>query len=504
MQAQDSTLDHVNARSLAGFALFSAAWAVYTLMHQALTYGMWLQFEDPLKLAINAAVACAAVLALGRPNAMWRFVLMLLATAGLKIWQMPYLANHLFFTLVATLSMLLCIGYRALVPSFKAGASKPLNAAAFDLFAPILRLEILALYFWVVIHKLNWDYLNPDVSCGWALYLGVIDFMDSRFGIAMPTYPWLAWPGIIGALLAEAVIPLLLAFQKTRKAGLLLGILFHLMLSFHANVFIASFSLMLYSIYILFLPSSAWAGIADGWKRSLVGRWFAAGGWRMTGVIVFAMLVYSGVIAVITALNGPIGKKQIIDTLHLYSGQVVFITWLCLAGLCLFVFLRWCRSAWSNTDRGWARVPVPLLYALPLLVLVNGVSPYIGLKTHHAFAMFSNLRTEARQTNHLFIPVSLRVVPYQDQEVTVLKSDMVRIPASPEGERMTLFELKRLIHQAKPGTSVTFKIGDEEPRTVKAEEVGDIDRLALPKYWLLKTQLYKAIPSDNDPCPCRH
>ena len=41
----------------------------------------------------------------------------------------------------------------------------------------------------------------------------------------------------------------------------------------------------------------------------------------------------------------------------------------------------------------------------------------------YAFAMFSNLRTEHGQTNHLFIPVSLRLLPYQDEPVTILASN---------------------------------------------------------------------------------
>ena len=42
--------------------------------------------------------------------------------------------------------------------------------------------------------------------------------------------------------------------------------------------------------------------------------------------------------------------------------------------------------------------------ATPLLVVLNGMCPYLGLKTDSSFAMFSNLRTEPGFANHLVMP----------------------------------------------------------------------------------------------------
>lgn len=492
-------------RSQAGFAMFASAWAVYALMHQALTYGSWFRFDDLTALAFNAVPFVLAIFALGRPSSMARFVPLLLSIAALKLWQLPYMGNHLFFTLCVTLSMLLAIAWRAVVPERGArGAGKPLSASAFDLFAPVLRIEIIVLYFWVVIHKLNWDYLNPEVSCAWELYLGVIEFMQVRFGIPMPGWSWLAYPGLYGALLAEAAIPLLLAFRKTRKLGIFFGLLFHLMLSFHNNEYIASFSFMLYAAYILFLPGAVWVSVVDRWRSGSIGGWFAGRGWRMSAAIVAGLALYGGVIVALAASTAGLNKASVIDTLHRYSDPVIFIVWLCWAVVGIAVFLRWRRSKWSDQDNGWARVPMPLFYLCPLLIWLIGWSPYVGLKTHHAFAMFSNLRTEANQTNHLFIPVSFRLVPYQDDPVAILRSDIEQLPVSVAGQRMTWFEFRRLIHEAQPGTSVTYQRAGEEPVTLKAEDVTSQAELSPPPYWLRKTQLYKAVPNANEPCPCRH
>jgi hypothetical protein len=45
-----------------------------------------------------------------------------------------------------------------------------------------------------------------------------------------------------------------------------------------------------------------------------------------------------------------------------------------------------------------------LAWLIPLLALVNGATAYLGLKTVANYSMFSNLRTEGGQTNHLLIP----------------------------------------------------------------------------------------------------
>lgn len=495
-------------RSMAGFTVFAAAWAVYTLMHQALTYGSWFKFDDLDKLAFNTAPFVLAIVALGRPSSIARFVLLLVSIAVLKIWQLPYLGNHLFFTLCVTLTMLLAVGYRAVVRG-AGNSGRSLAASSFDLFAPVVRIEIIALYFWVVVHKLNWDYLNPEVSCAWELYEGVVEFMKVRFGIPMPAWPWLAYPGIYGALLAEAVIPLLLAFRRTRKAGVFVGLLFHLMLSFHHNEYIASFSFMLYAVYVMFLPSSFWVGVVERWRAWSIGGWLTKRSWGMSGVVVAALLAYSVVIVALAAAGGGVSKASVIDTLHRYSDPVVFIVWLCYAGLAIGVFVRWRGSAWSASDHGWARVPMPAFYLLPLFVWLIGFSPYVGLKTHHAFAMFSNLRTEAGVTNHLFLPVSLRVVPYQDQPVRVIASNVVRrdflaLDVNKVGQEVTWFELRRELNKLKPGDAVTYQRRGEDPVTVKAEDVETIAELKPPPYWLRKTQLYKAVPDESKPCPCRH
>ena len=53
------------------------------------------------------------------------------------------------------------------------------------------------------------------------------------------------------------------------------------------------------------------------------------------------------------------------------------------------------------------------------LILVNGLSPHVGLETEAAFSMYSNLRTEGSHWNHLLLPSWLRLGRYQDDLASI-------------------------------------------------------------------------------------
>ncbi len=53
------------------------------------------------------------------------------------------------------------------------------------------------------------------------------------------------------------------------------------------------------------------------------------------------------------------------------------------------------------------------------LLLVNGFSPYLGLKFNYSFAMLSNLRVDDARWNHFFMPKWLRLTSH-DGHVHVL------------------------------------------------------------------------------------
>jgi len=135
------------------------------------------------------------------------------------------------------------------------------------------------------------------------------------------------------------------------------------------------------------------------------------------------------------------------------------------------------------------------------LFILNGMSPYLGLKTETSFAMYSNLRTEGGITNHLFIPVATQLFDFQKDLVEVTESSVPELRQLAD-ERLLIpyFELRRQL-SVLPEASVTFRRGD----AVHAiERVGD-RRDVLPEVSPLLQRImpFRAVDM-ADRQQCRH
>ena len=105
------------------------------------------------------------------------------------------------------------------------------------------------MYFFTVFHKLNTDFLSPDVSCSAFFYQRQVAALSF-----LPDGELLRVGLIYATLLVETAIPLLLAIRVTRGAGILLGMAFHLLLSFNPISGFYNFSSMLIPLFLLFAP----------------------------------------------------------------------------------------------------------------------------------------------------------------------------------------------------------------------------------------------------------
>jgi len=66
--------------------------------------------------------------------------------------------------------------------------------------------------------------------------------------------------------------------------------------------------------------------------------------------------------------------------------------------------------------------------ACTVVAVVNAAAPYVGLRTHGTWSMFSNLRVEGGRTNHWLVPARVGRFGYCAEDVTVLatNADAVR------------------------------------------------------------------------------
>lgn len=390
----------------------------------------------------------------------------LLVVQLVELWQrLPFVANHWFFEAIVSLTLLAALG-REVLRSWSVRAVG--RERLFSDLAPVLRIQMLLLYAIAAFHKLNRDYLDPQVSCA----VHIHRLIAARLPF-YPSGPWVEEMAIPVSLLIEAGLPLLLLVPKTRLAGLVIGALFHLALSrspFPPGTF--SFGGMLLSLYALFLPAGAWAVIGE----RVVGRARVRGG----------VALAAGMTLVATRIGGNAG-------LVLYAAEAL--------GFVAFLLSPAIGRLPRESASGLLRLPRPAFLVFPVLVLLNGMSPYFGLKTQTAFSMFSNLRTEGGATNHLLIARPLALSGYQEDLVTILRSSDPGLQRyANSGFRMAWFEFRDYA-SVRPALAVRYRRGGSLRDVARAGD--DAELSAATPYLLRKLMLFRRVMVDA-PVPCEH
>lgn len=416
--------------------LFAASWAIAVLFHQA-KFGHWAR--DPLELAANAA----AVAVLCRPRSVRAFLALAILQVATVFDHLPQVPNHWLLGLVIAATIVVVAAFEW---TERRGA--PLDAARlYRGFAPLVRIEILLVYPFAVFAKLNTDYFSPAASCAGVHYRQL-----ARTLSWLPDSPWIESANIGFSLAVEAAIPLLLVFRRTRTVGLLVAALFHYALGI--NHFF-DFSGMLCALYVLFLPDDFSAKIAARLRR-------------------FRLLPEPGRLAIVwTALAlVAVGAIAVDDSL-IPSNRRFPLAWGVFGALWIagFVAAMHRREPRHESTARLLRPARPVLLVFPLALVVNGLSPYLGLKTQTSFTMFSNLRTEAGRSNHWIVPAgALALWDYQTDLVTVLRSsdrELARLARA--GRPIPRFTLRLLVSEA-------VRRGDREIELVYRRE-GRVVRL---------------------------
>lgn len=487
------------------FALFAGAWALFLVVHMSATYFRWFQFSDPVELALGAAAWATGALLLLGPSSLVRLVVSSLAFLAYKAYLLPSVPNHILLAVFIAITILAATaaGIRRWVAIGHEGGTPRLRRLIFQRLAPVVAIELMVMYFFVVLHKLNWDYLNPAVSCGFSLYEEIVE----ATGGVLPLAAWMGYPCLLGALLLEAAIPVCLFFRRTRMIGIGLGIAFHTMLALHPNLYIYSYSALLFACYTVFLPRGFVTRLRQRLSRlPRVEPWQVATGVGVLGIIAGLAL----------AASTGFERGATIAALHDWAPPVVKTFFFVCAGAIAAMFVL----GHCGTREARATYPAPsrllhgsfgALAALPLLMVLNGFSPYLSLKTGTSFAMFSNLRTEGGVNNHLFMP-RLAGPPYQDDLVAVVESDDPRLQKwAAMGLHTTSFELRRYLYEeASPDVRVVVLRGGQQHELALHQRrpvnvAPGIADLLTPPGWLERRLLiFRPVPPAGQPMPCSH
>jgi len=170
----------------------------------------------------------------------------------------------------------------------------------------------------------------------------------------------------------------------------------------------------------------------------------------------------------------------------------------------LFAWVWWRRPNQFQTAAHCCS-PIPRLYwIVPALLIFDGLTPYLGLKTETAFAMYSNLRTEGNgETNHLIWRHRLDLADYQRDLVRIMDSndDVLEVDAR-WGAEIPYYVLRKrvadLVQSGKRGIRVTYVRGGNTIRLDRAETVPEL--AAMPSWLERKTLRFRTIDSEG----CAH
>lgn len=307
--------------------------------------------------------------------------------------------------------------------------------AILDHFAPSLRLALILLYGFAFLHKLNWDYLNPESSCAGQ----VLTWLNTKYRV-LPTGQWMTAVGIWSSLFMEGVVPILLCFRHTMRFGLILGFAFHLLLSQFGGLY--GFAAAMYAVYYLFLPSSFTDDVAARLEGTLP-RLHLDGVQAWISPLIAAMILTTGLL-----LHQFRGSSALGVGLWWWNGWVLGV-----AG-CFGREFVWALRTTPTVTLVPRWLP---LWAVPLLVVYNGLCPYLGLKTETSWSMYSNLRTEIRP-NHIFMPGWLKRAGYQEDLVEIVETSQPQLQRyQQDGLLLTFVEFQRICSAVTGDFSVTYK-----------------------------------------------
>jgi hypothetical protein len=209
-------------------------------------------------------------------------------------------------------------------------------------------------------HKLNTDFFSPRRSCG----AGFVVYYLLQRGVRLNRWPWYATPlGIYFVVIAELILPVLLAIHDLRVVGLLLAVILHIAFGFLAHL---HFSVIMF------------AGLASFLPQQTIG----------------SFLLPSGLASVPILLGVPAGLilGNYLPCRHVESAKLNHAAF---GVLCVAMIIYVVRSGTNHQLFVEAFREHPAAFCVMMFCFIaNGLGPYLGVKQDFSLAMFSNLRMD--------------------------------------------------------------------------------------------------------------
>jgi hypothetical protein len=236
------------------------------------------------------------------------------------------------------------------------------------------------------------------------------------------------------------------------------------------------FSSVLLALFLLFLPPSF-----AGWVRlrvNMLRRWRCV---VIVAVVPVCLILWSfdrqGALAAVNALQ--------------------FALWMGFFGAVLAAVVAYLHASRPEASPRMLRVAPGAPLLVPLLVLLNGLTPYFEVKTGFAWNMYSNLVTVNGHSNHLLVRRTLPLSDEQSRQVRVLETDDPALRTyAQEGYRIPVLQLREYAGR-HPSSRLRYELNGTVHATTR---IGSDPVLSRPvPVWRAKLQLFRAVDVQDPP-----
>jgi hypothetical protein len=411
---------------------------------------------DGLPPLLVGAGAAAVALA---PHRRLPFVVLTVAV-WLSIWQeAPFLGNHWLLT------GLLCAAVS--LAGLDRDPGRPVAAA---------QAVLLVFYSFAAFAKLNADFFDPSTSC--ATFYSAESAASLGWDVGRP-HGAAGMALVLLVATTELLVPVLLVLRRTRVAGVAMAVAFHAVLALDHRHQFYDFTMLLTVVFVTFLPADAAARVRA-----------ATGGRERRAVL-------QGAAAVLALTAGVVAGGDAGPDAGLELG---YAAWAVATAALLPAVLVWCRrhraAATERAASPGSRWAVPIV----ALVVLNGLSPYLELKTGTAWNMYGNLRTVDGDSNHFLVRATLPLGDAQADLVEVVEADGL-LAAYVGADALLPRRQLRWFLQHHREESATLLVGGQEveltPGTIPPELGPPVPEV------VGKLAVLRAVAPEGAPVPCQ-
>ena len=401
------------------------------------------------------------------------WVNLVVGVAGLGLMMRPTRSTLLAASAVVVVSVLLempITGNHWLIAGL-VGAAILVTGGNEQRFLPAARLVLLAFYSFAAFAKLNSGFFDPTVSCA------VFYANQSLGSFGLPT---LDFEGFVARVLIwatvviEASVPIALMWRRTRYFGVLLGTVFHTLISFDLDQHFYDFTAVLIALFVLFLPDRSIGSIseqlAEITRRKLVPSGLLVG---MVGVLVLLSVF------------------PLTPTTAFILSRLPFVFWVPFSLLWIAAVVRarapGAALSWRTGMAGAAVV---------VLTVLNGLTPYTELKTAYSFNMYANLVTSQGESNHFVVRSTLPLRDGYEGPVEILESSDEGLERYRDEGYLVAFPQLRQYLSIRPDVGLTYRRDGEVTVLAQASLRPE---LVDPGPWWWRFLPLRAIDTRNPP-----